>query len=82
MFILQQKEKQKESFKMRNRESAHGFQKTGFDVLGMCCPSEASLTERLLKPLNGVEWVSVNTPTRTVTVVHDPHLISSTQIGK
>jgi Cd2+/Zn2+-exporting ATPase len=47
----------------------------------MCCASEATLVERILKPLHGVKVVSVIVPTRTVTVVHDILLISESQIG-
>ncbi|KAH9321623.1 hypothetical protein KI387_016262 [Taxus chinensis] len=57
-------------------------QETRFDVLGICCGSEAALIERLLKALEGVERVSVNVPSKTVTVVHHPLSISSSQIAK
>lgn len=54
--------------------------KTTFNVLGICCPSEVSLIERLLQPLSGVERVSINVPSKTVTVLHDPSLIQPAQI--
>lgn len=56
--------------------------KTTFTVLGICCPSEVSLIERLLQPLSGVEQISVNVPSKTVTVLHDPSLIQPAQIVK
>eukprot|EP01018_Ginkgo_biloba_P027445 Gb_16135 [translate_table: standard] len=58
------------------------LEKTTFDVLGICCPSEVPLVEKTLKPLNGVERVSVNVASRTVTVIHNPLLISSSQLAK
>eukprot|EP00253_Pinus_taeda_P032074 PITA_32074 len=54
--------------------------KTTLNVLGICCPSEASLIERLLQPLYGVEQVSVNVPSKTVTVLHDASLTQPAQI--
>lgn len=56
--------------------------KTTFNVLGICCPSEVPLIERVLQPLNGVERVSVNVPARTVTVLHDSVLIPPSEIVK
>ncbi|KAK9268542.1 hypothetical protein L1049_000296 [Liquidambar formosana] len=58
------------------------FQKSYFDVLGLCCSSEVPLIENILKPLDGVKDVSVIVPTRTVIVVHDDLLISQLQIVK
>ncbi|KAK2449201.1 putative inactive cadmium/zinc-transporting ATPase HMA3 [Trifolium repens] len=57
------------------------MKRSNFEVLGMCCASEATLVERILKPLHGVKVVSVIVPTRTVTVVHDVLLISESQIA-
>lgn len=57
------------------------MKKSSFEVLGMCCATEAALVERIVKPLHGVKDVSVIVPTRTVTVVHDLLLISESQIG-
>ncbi|XP_077236919.1 cadmium/zinc-transporting ATPase HMA2-like isoform X2 [Tasmannia lanceolata] len=57
-------------------------QKSYFDVLGLCCSSEVSLIEKILKPLEGVENVSVIVPSKTVIVVHDNHFISQLQIVK
>ncbi|CAL5184500.1 unnamed protein product [Lathyrus oleraceus] len=54
--------------------------RSNFEVLGMCCATEATLVERILNPLHGVKHVSVIVPTRTVTVVHDLLLISESQI--
>ncbi|GKV20545.1 hypothetical protein SLEP1_g30646 [Rubroshorea leprosula] len=58
------------------------LQKSYFDVLGLCCSSEVSLIEKILKPLDGVKEVSVIVPSRTVIVVHDSLLISQLQIVK
>ncbi|XP_073223959.1 cadmium/zinc-transporting ATPase HMA3-like isoform X2 [Cicer arietinum] len=57
------------------------MKRSNFEVLGMCCATEASLVERILKPLHGVKDVSVIVPTRTVTVVHDVLFISQSQIA-
>ncbi|KAL2340268.1 hypothetical protein Fmac_008208 [Flemingia macrophylla] len=57
------------------------MKRSSFEVLGMCCATEAALVERIVKPLHGVKDVSVIVPTRTVTVVHDALLISESQIG-
>lgn len=58
------------------------LQKSYFDVLGLCCSSEALLVEKILSPIQGIEKVSVIVPTRTVIVLHDNLLISQIQIGK
>lgn len=58
------------------------LEKSYFDVLGLCCSSEVSLIEKILKPIEGVHDVSVIVPSRTVIVVHDPLLVSQLQIGK
>lgn len=57
------------------------YQKSYFDVLGICCPSEVPLVEKILRPLEGVQKVSVIVPSKTVIVVHDGSLISPVQIG-
>ncbi|KAK7384750.1 hypothetical protein VNO78_30451 [Psophocarpus tetragonolobus] len=57
------------------------MKRSRFEVLGMCCATEAALVERIVKPLHGVKDVSVIVPTRTVTVVHDILLISESQIA-
>ncbi|KAK7290039.1 hypothetical protein RIF29_04160 [Crotalaria pallida] len=57
------------------------MKRSNFEVLGLCCASEAELIERILKPLHGVEGISVIVPTRTVTVTHDVLLISDSQIA-
>ncbi|KAF8687516.1 hypothetical protein HU200_043212 [Digitaria exilis] len=41
-----------------------GTTKSYFDVLGICCPSEVPLVERLLSPLPGVTKVTVIVPSR------------------
>lgn len=56
-------------------------QKSYFDVLGICCPSEVPLIERILRHVDGVHKVTVIVPSKTVIVEHDPHLISQLQIG-
>ncbi|KAF2309674.1 hypothetical protein GH714_004554 [Hevea brasiliensis] len=58
------------------------FQKSYFDVLGLCCSSEVPLIENILKSLDGVKEFSIIVPTRTVVVVHDNLLISQLQIVK
>ncbi|KAJ7949887.1 Cadmium/zinc-transporting ATPase 3 [Quillaja saponaria] len=58
------------------------FQKSYFDVLGLCCSSEVTLIENILKPLDGIREVSVIVPSRTVIVDHDSLLISKVQIVK
>ncbi|KAL0410293.1 UNVERIFIED_CONTAM: Cadmium/zinc-transporting ATPase HMA2 [Sesamum latifolium] len=56
------------------------FQKSYFDVLGICCSSEIPMVERILSSLDGVKDFSVIVPTKTVIVVHDSLLISQIQI--
>lgn len=71
--------------KMGGSEKSKGnkkFQKSYFDVLGLCCSSEVSLIEKILKPLEGVKDVSVIVPSKTVIVVHDNLLISQLHIAK
>ncbi|KAL0308311.1 UNVERIFIED_CONTAM: Cadmium/zinc-transporting ATPase HMA2 [Sesamum radiatum] len=58
------------------------FQKSYFDVLGLCCSSEIPMIERILSSLDGVKDFSVIVPTKTVIVVHDSLLISQIQIVK
>ncbi|KAL4564385.1 hypothetical protein LXL04_028449 [Taraxacum kok-saghyz] len=58
------------------------LEKSYFDVLGLCCSSEVSLIEKILKPLEGVHHVSVIIPSRTVIVLHDTAFISQFQIVK
>ncbi|ESW10814.1 hypothetical protein PHAVU_009G240000 [Phaseolus vulgaris] len=60
---------------------AENMKRSSFEVLGLCCATEATLVERILKPLHGVKHVSVIVPTRTVTVVHDVLFISESQIA-
>ncbi|KAJ4809131.1 Heavy metal ATPase 2 [Rhynchospora pubera] len=57
------------------------YEKSNFDVLGICCTKEVFLIEGILKPLEGVQDVSVIVPSKTVVVVHDPLLISASQIA-
>lgn len=63
------------------REKKNGAEKSYFDVVGICCPSEVPLIDKILKPLVGVHEVSVIVTTKTVVVVHDPLLITQHQIG-
>ncbi|XP_012573400.1 putative inactive cadmium/zinc-transporting ATPase HMA3 [Cicer arietinum] len=58
------------------------FQKSYYDVVGLCCSSEVPLIENILKPLQGIKEVSVIVPSRTVIVVHDSLVISQLQIVK
>lgn len=62
--------------------AAGKLEKSYFDVLGICCPSEVPLVEKLLEPLPGVHKVSVVVPSRTVIVLHDASAISTAQIVK
>ncbi|CAI9293768.1 unnamed protein product [Lactuca saligna] len=63
-------------------DSPNDLEKSYFDVLGLCCSSEVSLIEKILKPLDGVHHVSVIIPSKTVIVLHDAALISQFQIVK
>ncbi|XP_052200223.1 putative inactive cadmium/zinc-transporting ATPase HMA3 isoform X2 [Diospyros lotus] len=63
-------------------KASRKFQKSYFEVLGLCCTSEVPLIEKILKPLDGVKDVTVIVPTRTVIVVHDSLAISQLQIVK
>lgn len=65
-----------------NNGGGKKLQKSYFDVLGICCSSEVPLIEKILKPLEGVNDVSVIVPSRTVIVLHDALLISQLQIRK
>ncbi|XP_008451404.1 putative inactive cadmium/zinc-transporting ATPase HMA3 isoform X1 [Cucumis melo] len=58
------------------------FERSHFDVLGICCSSEIPLIENILKPLEGIKQITVIVPTRTLIVVHDSLLISQLQIVK
>ncbi|XP_022929621.1 putative inactive cadmium/zinc-transporting ATPase HMA3 isoform X1 [Cucurbita moschata] len=58
------------------------FERSHFDVLGICCSSEVPLIENILKPLEGIKQISVIVPTRTLIVVHDSLLVSQLQIVK
>ncbi|KAL3534902.1 hypothetical protein ACH5RR_003363 [Cinchona calisaya] len=65
-----------------HEKNVEKFQKSYFDVLGICCPSEVPLIESILKPLDGIKDVSVIVPTKTVIVLHDSLLTSQLQIVK
>ncbi|KAK6152180.1 hypothetical protein DH2020_014815 [Rehmannia glutinosa] len=56
------------------------YEKSYFDVLGLCCSSEIPLIEKVVKSIDGVKDISVVVPTKTLIVVHDPLLISQIQI--
>ncbi|KAL8509685.1 hypothetical protein ACS0TY_016776 [Phlomoides rotata] len=58
------------------------FEKSYFDVLGLCCSSEVPLIEKILNSLDGIKDFSVVVPTKTVIVVHDSLQISQLQIVK
>ncbi|CAA7022223.1 unnamed protein product [Microthlaspi erraticum] len=75
---LQKEDKNKEEDKKTKKQ----WQKSYFDVLGICCTSEVPLIENILKSLDGVKEYSVIVPSRTVIVVHDSLLISPFQIAK
>lgn len=58
------------------------FQKSYFDVLGLCCSSEVPMIEKILNSLDGIKGFSVVVPTKTLIVVHDSLLITQIQIVK
>ncbi|XP_057806485.1 putative inactive cadmium/zinc-transporting ATPase HMA3 isoform X2 [Salvia miltiorrhiza] len=58
------------------------FEKSYFDVLGLCCSSEVPMVEKILNSLDGIKDFSVVIPTKTLIVVHDSLLISQIQIVK
>jgi copper chaperone CopZ len=66
---------------MGDAAAAGTLHKSYFDVLGICCPSEVPLVEKLLRPLPGVRTVTVIVPSRTVIVLHDAAATSPAQIG-
>ncbi|KAG2266913.1 hypothetical protein Bca52824_073992 [Brassica carinata] len=68
--------------KEENKKTKKKWQKSYFDVLGICCPSEVPIIENILNSLDGIKEYSVIVPTRTVIVVHDSLLISPSQIAK
>ncbi|XP_073390566.1 uncharacterized protein [Physcomitrium patens] len=59
-----------------------GLSKTTIDVMGICCPNEVPLIKKLLEPIPGVEEVSVNVTSKTVTVLHDQLSASSSKLVK
>ncbi|KZV21233.1 hypothetical protein F511_26815 [Dorcoceras hygrometricum] len=64
------------------KELGKKFQKSYFDVVGLCCTSEVPIIERILNSLDGVKDFSVIVPTKTVIVFHDSLLVSQIQIVK
>ncbi|KAL1568164.1 putative cadmium/zinc-transporting ATPase hma4 [Salvia divinorum] len=66
----------------KSGEGKKKFQKSYFDVLGLCCSSEVPLIEKIMNSLDGVKGFSVVVPTKTLIVVHDSLLISQIQIVK
>ncbi|XP_018682101.2 putative inactive cadmium/zinc-transporting ATPase HMA3 isoform X3 [Musa acuminata AAA Group] len=62
----------------RSKEVRH--QKSYFEVLGLCCPSEVPLIENILSSLDGIQKVSVIVPSKMVIVIHDSLIISQLQI--
>lgn len=64
-----------------DKNAGKKFQKSYFDVLGLCCSSEVPLIEKILNSLDGIKDFSVIVPTKTLIVVHDSLLISQIQIG-
>lgn len=68
--------------KSDKKGEATRYQKSYFDVLGICCSSEVPLVEKILKSLPGVLTVSVIVASRTVIVVHDAALVSQLEIGR
>ncbi|KAJ0985173.1 hypothetical protein J5N97_003529 [Dioscorea zingiberensis] len=74
--------KMKDEMANENRDKESKYEKSYFDVLGLCCTSEVPLIEKILKPIAGVQKVSVIVPSRTVIVVHDTLLVSQLDIVK
>ncbi|KAG6386612.1 hypothetical protein SASPL_151780 [Salvia splendens] len=66
----------------KNGEGKRKFQKSYFDVLGLCCSSEVPLIEKIMNSLDGIKGFSVVVPTKTLIVVHDSLLISQIEIVK
>ncbi|XP_024531832.1 putative inactive cadmium/zinc-transporting ATPase HMA3 isoform X2 [Selaginella moellendorffii] len=56
--------------------------RTRLNVLGICCAGEIPAIKMILEPLSGVEDVSVNYTTRTVTILHNPLLTPASQLAK
>ena len=44
--------------------------KSAFFVSGICCAAEIPIIESILKPMNGVEKISINVTNKTVYIVH------------
>lgn len=65
-----------------NSSKTTGLGKTTMDVMGICCPNEVPLIKKLLEPISGVEEVSVNVTSKTVTVLHDRYLVPAVQLGR
>lgn len=63
------------------RNAGKKFQKSYFDVLGLCCSSEVPMIEKILSSLDGIKGFSVVVPTKTLIVVHDSLLVTQIQIG-
>lgn len=63
------------------RNAGKKFQKSYFDVLGLCCSSEVPMIEKILNSLDGIKGFSVVVPTKTLIVVHDSLLVTQIQIG-
>ncbi|KAI4342805.1 hypothetical protein MLD38_027383 [Melastoma candidum] len=57
------------------------MERSYYEVLGLCCATEVPLVEKLLRPLEGVDQVSVIVATKTVIVVHDPTVVSRSDIA-
>jgi len=55
--------------------------RSAFFVKGICCASEIPMVEGILRPVEGVINISVNTTTKTVYVDHNVDLISANGIA-
>lgn len=64
----------------KKQEDDFKWEKSYFEVMGLCCSSEVPLIEGIVKPLNGVKEISVVVPSKTLMVVHDSRAISPSQI--
>ena len=58
-----------------------GSGRTTFQVQGICCKGEIPKIEKVLQPIQGCKNVQVDMKTRTVTVDHNPMLVTGDDIA-
>jgi len=49
-------------------------------VAGLCCPSEAPIIDRILKPMPGVQTISIDVASKTVMVRHDQNVCTVAEL--